>query len=113
MIDDPTRDSPFPASGAGTAGSAGSTGSYGASAGAGLGADSTDAQGTVQRVAQRAHEAVDRMEQVLGTGSERMMDWQQAWSDSARDQVRSNPLVAIGLAFFAGMLFDKLFMRRD
>ncbi len=95
MIDEPTSESPFPASGAAAAG-------YGD---AGL-------QGsTVQRVAQKAHEAVDRMEQALGAGSERMMDWQQEWRDTARDQVRASPLTSVGIAFAAGLVFGRLFMR--
>ena len=67
--------------------------------------------GTVQRLAQRAHEAVDRLEQTVSTGSERMMGWQQEYGDMARDQVRSNPLAAVGVAFAVGILFSKLFMR--
>jgi ElaB/YqjD/DUF883 family membrane-anchored ribosome-binding protein len=67
--------------------------------------------GTVQRLAQRAHEAVDRLEQTVSSGSDRMMDWQQEYGDMARDQVRSNPLAAVGVAFAVGIIFSKLFMR--
>jgi ElaB/YqjD/DUF883 family membrane-anchored ribosome-binding protein len=72
-----------------------------------MGADS----GTVQRLAQRAHEAVDRLEQTMSTGSERMMGWQQEYGDMAREQVRTNPLAAVGVAFAVGIIFSKLFMR--
>ena len=68
-------------------------------------------QGTVQRLAQRAHEAVDRLEQTIGTGSEKMMGMQQEYGDMAREQVRNNPLAAIGVAFAVGIVFSKLFMR--
>ena len=66
---------------------------------------------TVQRLAQRAHEAVDRLEQTMSTGSERMMGWQQEYGDMAREQVRTNPLAAVGVAFAVGIIFSKLFMR--
>jgi ElaB/YqjD/DUF883 family membrane-anchored ribosome-binding protein len=68
-------------------------------------------QGTVQRLAQRAHEAVDRLEQTIGTGSEKVMGMQQEYGDMAREQVRNNPLAAVGVAFAVGIVFSKLFMR--
>ena len=74
---------------------------------AGMGTDN----GTVQRLAQRAHEAVDRLEQTVNTGSERMIGWQQEYGDAAREQVRANPLAAVGIAFAVGIVFSKLFMR--
>lgn len=96
MIDE-TSDSPFPASGA--------------AAGASAPGASSQAHATVHRMAQAAHEAVDRLEQTLGSGSERVMGWQQEYGEMARDQVRSNPLAAVGVAFGVGILFSKLFMR--
>lgn len=132
MIEE-TSTSPFPASSpaAGTSTSSpsatsigtGSAGSamhperervVGTSTGTSYGAServSESAQGTVRRVAQRAHEAVDRLEQSLGAGSERMMDLEQEWSSMAREQVRARPLAAIGVAFLAGIMVNKLFMR--
>lgn len=93
-----TTTSPFPTSaGASTGGS--NSGS--------MGGDS----GTVQRMAQRAHEAVDRLEQTVSTGSERMIGWQQEYGDMAREQVRASPLAAVGVAFAVGIIFSKLFMR--
>jgi ElaB/YqjD/DUF883 family membrane-anchored ribosome-binding protein len=62
-------------------------------------------------MAQAAHEAVDRLEQTLGAGSDRMMDWQQAYGEMARDQVRANPLAAVGIAFGLGVLVSRLFVR--
>lgn len=96
MNSETSSSSPFPTS-ASTGGS--NSGS--------MGADS----GTVQRLAQRAHEAVDRLEQTVSTGSERMMGWQQEYGDMAREQVRANPLAAVGVAFAVGIVFSKLFMR--
>lgn len=107
MIDE-TSDSPFPTSGA--AGVGDTSGVSGSMSGSGA-AMADNAHGAVQRMAQKAHEAVDRLEQTLGSGSERMMDWQQEYGDMAREQVRSNPLAAVGVAFVAGILFNKLFMR--
>lgn len=108
MINETSSESPFPTSGAGLSGSSG-LGGMNASGVAAEAADS--AHGTVSRVAQRAHEAVDRMEQALGSGSERMMDWQQEYGDMAREQVRANPLAAVGMAFLAGLIFGRVFMR--
>lgn len=68
-------------------------------------------EGGVHRMAQMAHEAVDRLEETLGAGSERMMDWQHEFGDRAREQVRASPLTAVGIAFGVGILFSKVFMR--
>jgi ElaB/YqjD/DUF883 family membrane-anchored ribosome-binding protein len=92
-----TSTSPFPTST--------SVGTGGSNAGG------MDDSGTVQRLAQRAHEAVDRLEQTVSSGSERMMGWQQEYGDVAREQVRENPLAAVGIAFAVGIVFSKLFMR--
>ena len=103
MPNSETSQSPFPTSA--TAGGDASMGTGGSSAGA-VGLDS----GTVRRVAQRAHEAVDRLEQTVTTGNEKVMGWQQEYGDMAREQVRTNPLAAIGIAFAAGLVFSKLFL---
>lgn len=116
-----TSSSPFPTSSStGTTGTGGmsggsSTSASGMSGGAytggsnagGMGGDS----GRVHRMAQSAHEAVDRLEQSFSSGSERMMGWQQEYGDMAREQVRENPLAALGVAFAVGVIFSKLFMR--
>jgi ElaB/YqjD/DUF883 family membrane-anchored ribosome-binding protein len=39
------------------------------------------------------------------------MDWQHAYGERARDQVRANPLVAVGIAFGVGVLLSRLFVR--
>ncbi len=105
-----TSTSPFPTSATtGTSDAVGTTGgaSTGGSNAGGMGGDS----GRVHRVAQSAHEAVDRLEQTLSSGSDRMMGWQQEYGDMAREQVRENPLAALGVAFAVGIVFSKLFMR--
>ncbi len=89
-----TSESPFP-----TSTSTGASGSLNGS------------DGNVRRVAQKAHEAVDRLEQTLSSGSERMMGLHQEYSEVAREQVRANPLMAVGAAFAVGVIFSKLFMR--
>lgn len=63
---------------------------------------------TVQRVAQKAHQAVDKIEQTLGSSTEKVMGWQQEYGDLAREQVRANPLTVVAGAFAVGFLFAKL-----
>jgi ElaB/YqjD/DUF883 family membrane-anchored ribosome-binding protein len=70
----------------------------------GLGSSNT----TVSRVAQKAHETVDKLEQTLGTSTEKVMGWQQEYGELAREQVRSNPLTVVAGAFAVGFLFAKL-----
>ena len=65
-------------------------------------------EGTVRRVAQKAHEAVDKLEQTLGSSSEKVMDWQQEYGEMAREQIRSNPLAVVAGAFAIGYLFAKI-----
>jgi ElaB/YqjD/DUF883 family membrane-anchored ribosome-binding protein len=71
----------------------------------------TNADGKVHKIAQRAHETVDRLEQRVSTGGERLTEWQAEYGDAAREQVRANPIAAVGIAFAAGIVFGKLFMR--
>lgn len=66
---------------------------------------------TVSRVAQKAHETVDKLEQTLGDSTEKVMGLQHEYTEMAREHVKANPLVALGVAFGAGILFSKLFMR--
>jgi ElaB/YqjD/DUF883 family membrane-anchored ribosome-binding protein len=63
----------------------------------------------VHRFAQSVHEAVDQLEQRIGTTSERMMNMQQEYGDMAREQVRANPIAALGVAFAVGFMFAKIF----
>jgi hypothetical protein len=66
------------------------------------------AAGNVQRVAQKAHEAVDKLEQTVSSGTHRVMDWQQEYGEMAREQIRANPLAVVFGAFAVGYLFAKL-----
>lgn len=105
---------PFPTSS--TMGTSSTSGAAGTSGVSSVGTSPQTQQGgsegnTVRRMAQRAHEAVDRLEETLGSGSERMMGMQQEYGDYAREQVRTNPLAALGVAFAVGIVFSKLFMR--
>ncbi|NML44923.1 hypothetical protein HHL11_14285 [Ramlibacter sp. G-1-2-2] len=63
----------------------------------------------VRKMAQTLHEAVDTLEQKLGTSSDKMMSLQQEYGDMAREQVRANPLAALGIAFAAGFVLAKIF----
>jgi len=97
MNADTSTQNPFPTS----AEQSGTSGSNGA----GLNGDAN----RVRRMAQSLHEAVDSLEQKLGQSSERVMSMQQEYGDMAREQVRSNPLAALGVAFAAGFIIAKIF----
>jgi ElaB/YqjD/DUF883 family membrane-anchored ribosome-binding protein len=92
-----SSENPFPTSAESSNGSANS----------GLNGDAN----RVRRMAQSLHEAVDSLEQKIGAGSERVMSMQQEYGEVARDQVRANPLAALGVAFAAGFVFAKIFGR--
>ena len=77
----------------------------------GSGLNGSGSSETVHRMAQRVHEAVDMLEQKLGQGSEKVMGMHQEYGHMAREQVRSNPLAAVGIAFAAGYVFARLFSR--
>jgi ElaB/YqjD/DUF883 family membrane-anchored ribosome-binding protein len=64
----------------------------------------------VHRVAQRAHETVDKLEQTVSTGSERMMSMQEEYGSYARDQIRANPLSTVAGAFVLGLLLGKILL---
>ena len=66
-------------------------------------------ENTVHRFAQKVHEAVDTLEQKIGYGSDRVMSMQEEYGEMAREQVRANPLAAVGVAFAAGFILAKLF----
>ncbi|HUR87580.1 MAG TPA: hypothetical protein VMZ74_00705 [Ramlibacter sp.] len=72
------------------------------------GLNGTGTQQQVQRVAEKAHAAVDTVAQSLNTGTERVMNWQQEYGDMAREQIRSNPLAVVFGAFAIGYVFAKL-----
>lgn len=62
----------------------------------------------VKRVAQKAHEAVDKLEQSVSSGSEKMTGWQEEYGGQAREQIKANPLTAVAIAFFAGVIFSRV-----
>ena len=93
MNADTTTQNPFPTS------SEASNGANG-----GLNGDAN----RVRRMAQSLHEAVDSLEQKFGSGSERIMGLQEEYGNMAREQVRANPLAALGAAFAAGFIIAKI-----
>jgi ElaB/YqjD/DUF883 family membrane-anchored ribosome-binding protein len=85
----------------------GTTGSMQGSAGNGLNGTGP-AQQQVQRVAEKAHAAVDTVAQSLGSQADRVMNWQQEYGEMAREQIRANPLAVVFGAFAVGYVFAKL-----
>ena len=67
--------------------------------------------GVVQRMAAKAHEAVDKLEQTVASGSEKVTGWQEEYGGVARAQIKANPLTAVGIAFAAGILFSRILGR--
>lgn len=76
----------------------------GAGSSAGLNGDAN----RVRRMAQSLHEAVDSLEQKIGASSERVMGLQEEYGNMAREQVRANPLAALGVAFAAGFVIARI-----
>ena len=72
------------------------------------GLNGTGAQQQVQRVADKAHAAVDTVAQQLGSQAERVMNWQNEYGEMAREQIRANPLAVVFGAFAVGYVFAKL-----
>jgi ElaB/YqjD/DUF883 family membrane-anchored ribosome-binding protein len=100
MNADTASQNPFPTSPEASGG-----GSNGASNGAsGLNGEAN----RVQRLAQSLHQAVDSLEQTIGSSSERVMGLQEEYGNMARDQVRANPLAALGAAFAAGFIIARI-----
>ena len=62
----------------------------------------------VQKVAERAHAAVDTMAQSLNSGAERVIGWHDEYGEMAREQIRANPLAVVFGAFALGYVFAKL-----
>lgn len=94
-------------SGASSSGSSGGSLSGGSNMSGGM----NGGDGTVHRVAQAAHQYVDKLEQTLGSGGDRVMSMQQEYGEMASDYVKQKPLQSIGIAFAVGVVFSKLFMR--
>jgi ElaB/YqjD/DUF883 family membrane-anchored ribosome-binding protein len=73
----------------------------------------------VDRVAASAHEAVDKAAsaassaaKTLGQKGEQLNDLQARYLDNCREQVKANPLTAVGAALAAGFLISLLLSRR-
>lgn len=62
----------------------------------------------VHRVAQRAHETVDKLEQTVSTGSEKVMSMQEEYGSYAREQIKAHPLSTVAGAFALGLLLGKI-----
>ena len=62
----------------------------------------------VHRVAQKAHQTVDRLEQSVATGSDKMMSMQEEYGSYAREQIRMHPLGTVAGAFALGLLLGKI-----
>jgi len=76
------------------------------------------AETNVDRLAQSAHEAVDKTASVassyadrFSTKGEQLMQMQEDWMTTARDYVRDNPLQALGIALAAGYLLHMITRR--
>lgn len=65
----------------------------------------------VHKVAQTLHEAVDTLEQKIESGSEKVIDHCEEYGSRLREQVRANPLAAVGIAFAAGFVVARVFGR--
>jgi ElaB/YqjD/DUF883 family membrane-anchored ribosome-binding protein len=73
------------------------------------------AQKQIDRVADTAHGAIDRaseMAERLGDKTDELWGMKDDYVGSARDYVKHNPLVALGIALAAGYLFGKISSRR-
>jgi len=62
----------------------------------------------VHRVAQKAHETVDKLEHTVATGSERVMTMQEEYGSYAREQIKAHPLSTVAGAFALGLLLGKI-----
>jgi ElaB/YqjD/DUF883 family membrane-anchored ribosome-binding protein len=100
MNADTASQNPFPTSADSSSGANGSTASS-------LNGDAN----RVRKMAQSLHEAVDSLEQRMSVSTDKMMSLQQEYGDMAREQVRANPVAALGVAFAAGFVLAKVFSR--
>jgi hypothetical protein len=72
------------------------------------GLNGTGGNQQVQRVAEKAHAAVDTVAETLSTHADTVMGWQEEYGEMARDQIRANPLAVVFGAFAVGYVFAKL-----
>lgn len=64
--------------------------------------------GTVNRIAQKAHETVDKLEQTVVASSDRVMSMQEEYGTYAREQIKAHPLSTVAGAFALGLLLGKI-----
>jgi len=69
----------------------------------------------MDRLAEQAHGAIDRASQTAAQVAERLSARSEEWLamkddyvESAREYVKENPLMALGIALAAGYLFGKI-----
>jgi ElaB/YqjD/DUF883 family membrane-anchored ribosome-binding protein len=69
----------------------------------------------IDRLADSAHGAIDRATQTasqvaerFGEKGEELLDMKDDYVEAARDYVKDNPLMALGIALAAGYLFGKI-----
>ena len=69
----------------------------------------------IDRLAESAHGAIDRATQAasqvaerFGEKGEELLAMKEDYLESARDYVKENPLMALGIALAAGYLFGKI-----
>ena len=64
--------------------------------------------GTINRVAQKAHETVDKLEQTVSATGDRVMSMQEEYGSYARDHIKAHPLSTVAGAFAIGLLLGKI-----
>ena len=62
----------------------------------------------VRRVAQKAHETVDKLEQTVVAGSDKVMTMQEEYGTYAREQIKAHPLGTVAGAFALGLVLGKI-----
>ena len=74
---------------------------------------------TVDRMASGAHEAVDKMADVvtqaaeaLDVKGEQLKDFQAQWLENSRVYIRDNPMKSLGIAVVGGFLLSRLLSSR-
>jgi ElaB/YqjD/DUF883 family membrane-anchored ribosome-binding protein len=72
-------------------------------------------QKQIDRIAESAHGAIDRATQTaadfaerLGERGEELLEMKDDYVETAREYVKENPFMAIGIALAAGYLFGKI-----
>lgn len=75
-------------------------------------------EGTIDRMSQSAHDAVDKAASVAGAYADRfsakgeqLMEMRDDWMGTARDFVREKPLQALAIAVAAGYLLHMITRR--